>query len=145
MALIEIPWRPDRSTLRQFGLAGLLGVPLLGWMVLGWKGPGEWRGAEWGGIGCFLAAGVVLGGLALINPAALRLLFVGACLITVPIGMVVSELMLLILYFGVFTTTGVLSRLLGRDALQRRFDPGASSYWTPCRAQTGAEQYFRQS
>ncbi|HEX2198849.1 MAG TPA: SxtJ family membrane protein [Burkholderiales bacterium] len=44
-------------------------------------------------------------------------------------GRVVSPIVLGVIFFGVFTPTGVVMRLFGRDAMCRRFEPGASSYW----------------
>lgn len=40
-----------------------------------------------------------------------------------------SPLTLGLLYFGLFTPTAYAMRLFGRDALKRRFDPSAPSYW----------------
>jgi hypothetical protein len=59
--------------------------------------------------------------------------------------MVVGELLLVVIYFGVFTPVALFFKLIRRDALARDFDPAASSYWT-CKAQPAdVQQYFRQS
>ncbi len=42
---------------------------------------------------------------------------------------VVSPLVLGILYFGMFTPIAFAMRLRGRDAMRRRTDPQAASYW----------------
>jgi hypothetical protein len=42
---------------------------------------------------------------------------------------VVSPLMLGLIYFAVFTPVGIVMRLAGRDALLRRWDRAAPSYW----------------
>lgn len=42
---------------------------------------------------------------------------------------VVSPVVLGVLYYGLFTPTGLVMRLFGRDVLHRRFDPAARSYW----------------
>jgi hypothetical protein len=145
MAWIEMPWNPKARQLRQFGLCGLVALPLFGWTRLGWTAPSGWDAIQWLFFGCFLAAGAVLGGAAVVWPKALRPLFLAACLVTFPVGLVVSEAALLLLYFGVFTPMATLFRLLGRDALRRRVEPEAVSYWTPRRQPRNAEQYFRQS
>jgi hypothetical protein len=44
-------------------------------------------------------------------------------------GRVVNPLVLGAIYFGIFTPVGLAMRLLGRDAMCRRFDPAAPSYW----------------
>lgn len=42
---------------------------------------------------------------------------------------VVSPVVLGVIYFGVFTPAGIVMRLCGRDAMRRRFEPAAPSYW----------------
>ena len=42
---------------------------------------------------------------------------------------VVSPLVLGLLFFGLFTPIAWGMRLAGRDAMKRRFEPEASSYW----------------
>ena len=58
----------------------------------------------------------------------------------------VSAVVLAIIYVLVITPTGLYRRLSGKDALQRRFDPAASTYWTDReeptpRAETLPRQY----
>jgi hypothetical protein len=45
------------------------------------------------------------------------------------LGRVVSPLVLGVIYFAVFTPFGLVMRVFGRDALCRRFDAAARSYW----------------
>ena len=42
---------------------------------------------------------------------------------------IVSPVALGIVFFGVLTPMGVVMRLFGRDAMQRRFEPSARTYW----------------
>jgi Saxitoxin biosynthesis operon protein SxtJ len=42
---------------------------------------------------------------------------------------VVSPLVLGLVFYGVVAPMGLAMRLLGKDPLRRRFDPGAASYW----------------
>lgn len=44
---------------------------------------------------------------------------------------VVSPLILGAIYFAVFTPVAIVMRLAGRDALARRWDAAAPSYWVP--------------
>ena len=44
-------------------------------------------------------------------------------------GAVVNPLMLGLIFFGVFTPTGIVMRLMGRDALTRQWEPERRSYW----------------
>ena len=45
------------------------------------------------------------------------------------LGRVVSPIVLGAIFYGVFTPVGWVMRLAGRDAMCRRLDPDASSYW----------------
>jgi len=42
---------------------------------------------------------------------------------------VVSPIVLGVIFFGVFAPTAWVMRLAGRDAMKRRFDPAARTYW----------------
>jgi hypothetical protein len=45
------------------------------------------------------------------------------------LGKVVSPIVLGVIFYGVFTPVAGAMRLAGRDAMCRRFDPRARSYW----------------
>jgi hypothetical protein len=45
------------------------------------------------------------------------------------LGRVVSPIVLGVIFFGIFTPVGVVMRLFGRDAMYRKFDAAAPSYW----------------
>jgi hypothetical protein len=51
---------------------------------------------------------------------------------------------LAVLYYLVFTPVAVAFRLMGRDALDRKFDPQAASYWEAHNPDRGAAGYLRQ-
>jgi hypothetical protein len=133
MKLIEPCLNPNRRQLRQFGLAGLAAVPLAGWL---WSGSPE---AFW----ALAALGALLGLLAVAAPRALTPAFVAASLLSLPIGIIVGELAVAVVFFGLFVPLGILFRLIGRDALQLRIDRRAETYWQPKRQPTDAASYLR--
>jgi hypothetical protein len=143
--LVKISWNPSDKQLRQFGICALLALPLLGWLTLGRTAPEDWSAIELAAFCAFSAVGLLAGSLAWLSPRSLRIAFVAATLITLPIGLVMGELLLVAVYFGIFTPVALVFRLIGRDALDRRPDAGAASYWTPKAQAASAEQYFRQS
>ena len=49
----------------------------------------------------------------------------------------------LIVFFGVITPIGILFRIIGRDSLNRRFEPQTKSYWVPHAPPDKIERYFR--
>ena len=147
MALYEINWRPDKSRLRVFGAAALGVFALLGawafWMQrlfgIGLSA-GAAEAAAWTLWGLAAASGL----LAAAAPAGLRPLYVALTAVALPIGWVVSNVLLAIVYYGVLTPIGLALRLAGRDPLQRRFDRQAPSYWVDRPPQADVRRYFRQ-
>jgi hypothetical protein len=96
-------------------------------------------------IGSLAAVGGVLVWLSVVAPRYVRPVFIVASVVTYPIGLVVGELMLLVIYFSVFTPVAVVFRLIGRDALERKIDRGAATYWRVKERRGDAASYFRQS
>jgi len=42
---------------------------------------------------------------------------------------VVSPVVMALIYFGTVLPTGLLLKLLGKDPMQRKYDPSCDSYW----------------
>ena len=144
--LIEIDWKPDDATLRSFGFIALVGFGVLAGLAWTEKlvfsaGLGEARPFVAGGL---LALGVLSTLLSLVWPRANWPLYAGLTLIALPIGFVLSYVIMGILFFGLITPVGIVFRLLGRDPLNRGFDPEASTYWADARPARDRESYFRQ-
>jgi hypothetical protein len=136
MALLEIPRDPSPRTMRWFGL--LLGgfLAVIGLLL----------DARFG----LRTAPTVLYALALLVALAYYLvpslrsgIYRAWILLVYPIGWTISHLLLASVYYLVLTPIGLLGRLLGRDPMQRRFDPGAATYWAPWRGSTETRRYFR--
>ena len=45
------------------------------------------------------------------------------------LGRVLSPIILGVIFFAVFTPVGLVMRFMGRDAMKRRWEPAAPSYW----------------
>ena len=130
-------WHPGPRQLRQFGVGVL--VLLAGFAGSLWYRSGSLRA---GVIPAILGAAVCLIGL--LFPFALRPVYRLLALVALPIGWVVSELVLRIVFYVVLTPLGVLFRIMGRDALHlRRRD--ASTYWWETKREKEPSSYFRQS
>ena len=133
----DIPFDPSRATLRQF--AGL-------WLVF-FGGLALWQGLVRGQTGLaalFAVLALTIGPLGLLRPGWVRPIYVGWMVLAFPIGWTVSQVMLALMFYGLFTPIGLVFRLLGRDALHRARRPGVESYWTPKPAPAGPKSYFRQ-
>ena len=136
MKLVEMNWNPSDRQLRQFGVIALVALPLLGGL---W---GDWNPTT---IGITAAIGAALAVVGWVYPRGLKPVFVGLTLVTIPIGLVVSELAMAVVFFGLIVPTGLVFRLVGRDALQRKLDREADSYWQPKKQPRDAAAYLRQS
>ena len=146
MALLAVNFRPTRRDLRHFGVIAFVAFGLLGGWLL-------WRrslfGVDLGAAARTVAyglwgVGVVSGVLSVVAPAANRPLYVTMIALTYPIGFVVSHLILAFVFYGLITPIGLVFRLAGRDALRRKFEPDAASYWITHREPGSVERYFRQ-
>ena len=93
----------------------------------------------------FAALAVLLGFGGFAWSRGIRPVFVTAMAISTPIGWVVSHLLLAALFFGLFTPIALLFKLIGRDALRRRFASEQQSYWEPKPAANDVRSYLRQS
>lgn len=134
MKLIEIQWNPSAGQLRQFGVVCFIVLPLIGWI---------WNATPTT-IGVLGTVGLVVGLTSLLDPKAVKPIFVGLSLLAIPIGMVLGELAMLLIYFGVFLTIGLAFRLMRRDALQLHGDRDADTYWQPKKQSPSKISYYRQ-
>ncbi len=133
----DIQFDPPRKTLRQF--AGL-------WLVI-FGGMALWQGLvrERAGLASILAVlALTIGPLGLARPDWMRRIYVGWMILAFPIGWTVSQVMLAVIFFGLFTPIGFLFRLLGRDPLHRTRRPELESYWVPKPTPTDLRRYFKQ-
>jgi hypothetical protein len=134
--MMPINWTPDRKTLGEFAEAGMFALGMVAAPLAYFRGHAWIAGGLWVGA-------VVLRVVGLARPSWLRPVFLGLTLATWPIGWVVSRVALAVLYFAVFTPIALVFRIMGRDALQKSFDPKAKTYWEPYRPNRGLERYLR--
>ena len=59
--------------------------------------------------------------------------------------MVIGELALFLVYFGVVLPVGLVARIARRDALKMKFDREATSYWEAKSKPRDTASYYRQS
>jgi hypothetical protein len=139
MSLVEINWNIDKKELRKFGLIAVVVLGTAGIIlhfVLGVAG--IWA--------LMLAgAGLCICLISLVSTKAARTIYLGMTLAALPIGFVVSILLMGIFYFLVLTPVGLVFKLMGRDLLNRRFLPNAATYWSPRQNTSDKERYFHQS
>ncbi len=102
-----------------------------------WKGSPSWY--------YWIVVGVVLAALRLIPPLFRRLygLWLGFSVI---LGYFVSRIILVITYFVAVLPIGLMMRITGKDPMERKLDPQASTYWTKREQEEdlSIERYERQ-
>ncbi len=135
MRLVQANWHPTRRQLRQFGVLCAVAFPGVAWL---WSLSTIW----WIGLSI---TGLLLALLSWWLPLAMAPLFIGVTLITLPIGLLLSEVVLLLVYAFVFVPMGVAFRCLGRDRLQRHIDRSSESYWKAKPQPRSLANYYRQS
>jgi hypothetical protein len=135
--MAPIPWNPDRKTLAEFSEAWMFVLGMMLAPLSLWKGNLRLAVGLW----LIAVAGRLVG---LVRPQAMRPVFVGMTLATWPIGWVVSNLLLAIVYYGVVTPIGwVRGRFGGRD-FSGRPDASADSYWVARPHNDDLRRYFWQ-
>jgi hypothetical protein len=144
--MIEINLNPDAKTLRQFGWIALVGfgfVAAIAWyekLVFAF-GLGEARQAV---AGTFAALALYSGFFSLVWPKANRPVYLALTIVSYPIGFVLSHVIMGSLFFLLITPVGIAFRLLGRDPMERQWDPDTESYFNDCAAPRPKESYFKQ-
>jgi hypothetical protein len=136
--MIDIDWNPSRRTLRQFsGIWLPLFAVVLGLSVARLSGAWTASLAIWG-------VTATIGLMGIVWPPLARPVFIGLVLLTLPIGWVVSHVLLALILFLVVTPIGVVLRLLGHDPLQLRDDPRRTTMWQTSGPMRPAADYTKQ-
>jgi hypothetical protein len=137
----DIPFDPSRKMLRQFAA---LWIAFFGGFAL-------WQGLVRGhstAAAVLAVLALTVGPIGLVRPGWLRPIFVGWMVLAFPIGWTVSQVVLAVMFYALFTPIGLVFRALGRDplALRRARGPGreAESYWLPKPAAASPRRYFQQ-
>ena len=133
----DIQFRPPEKTLRQF--AGL-------WLVsFGGLAAWEWFGRQHTSLAIGLTVlALTLGPLGLVWPRLLQPIYVAWMVLAFPIGWTISQLIVALMFYGLFTPIGLVFRLIGRDPLHRARRPALVTYWTPKATPTDPRRYFKQ-
>jgi hypothetical protein len=138
MPLIEINWYPKRKELRNFGVIALIAsavIPLLLYLLKGLE-------VQWVLIIC--CVGFIIFLSSIISAKISRIIYLSLILLTLPIGWIISFILLALFYFLLITPIGFIFRLVGRDPLCRKFDSAVDSYWLPRRPPDSNDRYFHQ-
>jgi hypothetical protein len=144
--VIEIDWKPDERTLRQFGWIALVGFGFVAALAFTESlvfsfGLGAAR--EPIAIG-FAALAGLSGVLSLVYPRANLPIYLAITVATYPIGFVLSYVLMGTLFYLIIAPIGIVLRLLGKDPLERKILPQADTYWVDPPPARPSESYFKQ-
>ncbi len=137
MSLVSVNWHPSPKELNGFRWISVV-ITLVLAVVLHIVRD---MSISW----CAVIAGIglIIGLSGFISLRLTRIFYVSLVAVTLPIGMVVSFVFMAVFYFGLITPLGLFFRCIGRDALQRRRDPTARTYWIDHKPPQNLERYFR--
>jgi hypothetical protein len=127
---------PKPRDLRIFAIGQLLFIIILFASQYGRHWP-SWSG----GLILTSLAVAIAGGL---RPDWVRPLYVVWMSAFFPLGWLISQLILAVIYFAVLTPVALLVRSISGDPLRCKPDPSASTYWQPRPASGDSTSYFRQ-
>jgi ABC-type cobalamin transport system permease subunit len=138
MSLMDINFNPDKRKLIEFGIAALIAGAAVSLLLYLFKG----LAFKW--VLPIFIAGFVIFTLSLVSVKITRMIYIGLAVITMPVGIAVSFIMLTIFYFLLLMPLGLIFRIAGRDILCRKFEPNAKSYWEKRHRADDSERYFHQ-
>jgi hypothetical protein len=137
MALIDVNWNPPRNQLRQFAVLFLIFIGGLG-TILYFKGkPLIVSEILWNLSWIVCLAGVIY-------PPLVRPVYVVMMAVALPIGFVVSTILMLVIYYLIVTPIGLVMRLFGYDPMRMRPAAGTESFWIERPKASDVRRYFRQ-
>jgi hypothetical protein len=139
MSLVEINWNPEKGQLRMFGLTAVLVLGVAAVILQFVFGITGIAALFVGGTGLCIFV------ISLIWAKAARIIYLGLTFAAMPVGLVISFLLMATFYFLILTPVGLVFKLFGRDPLERRFKADTPTYWTPHQQTRDPEQYFHQS
>jgi len=139
----EVNWNPGLREKRRFALSLIIGCPALALalLIMGRLGHGSWRLQ---GPTVIASIGVCIGSFLWIVPSLALPCYRAVYFIACCIGIVVSNVLLIIFFYGILTPIGLLLRLCGRVPIQKGLAPQVKSYWKEIDRKTPVTQYYRQ-
>jgi|SRR5664280_808802 len=137
MSWSELPLRPANRVLRQFAAAWLV-------VFLGLAAHQQFARNHPAAAMALCIAAILVGGVGLLRPPAIRWVYVGATVLTFPIGWLMSQIVLLVMFYLVLTPIALLLRFRGRDLLDRRPASDRRTLWHLKEPGTEAKRYLRQ-
>jgi len=87
-----------------------------------------WRGHVSWSVG-FLSVGITAQMIGGIRPELMKPVFIVLITIAKAIGWINTRILLILIFYGLFTPIGLVLRLFRRDLLNQKIDRNAKTYW----------------
>ena len=132
----RVQWHPDRTELRSFAIAMLIGFGILG-SLAALRHSGVTRGSLvlWT-IGVVLAVSAMIPGLA-------RIAYLAVYVPSSIVGYFISRIILFFVFFLVFVPIGALLKMFGKDLL-RLHPKSPRAMWLTINGTRDSNRYYRQ-
>ena len=129
--MIDLNLNPGTKNLRIFAALQFMLFAFLAWKVFPIPG-----------IALVVSGLAGLFGVAF--PSGIRPVYVVWMLAVYPIGFVISHIVVATVFYLVVSPMALIMRAIGRDPLERAFEPAAMTYWKERTKRTQGSDYFRQ-
>jgi hypothetical protein len=137
MGMIEVKKTFTRKELLWFGPLFAVFIGMLCWIL--------WHSGVSFNVLVFLAiAATVLILIYYLVPRLQRPFYRGWMFSVMPVGWVVSHLLLILIYYLLLTPIGITMRIVGYDPMKRKLDKDRETYWIPHEPVSDRTQYFKQ-
>ncbi|HRH96214.1 MAG TPA: hypothetical protein PLB55_09790 [Prosthecobacter sp.] len=139
----HVNWRPETSDLRAFAKSLVIGFPIIALVFLLWHfvRQGDWSFALPLKIAGY---GAGAGLLFLLLPTVARPFYCVWYAVSCSIGLVVSNVLLGVFYYTVFTGIALLRRGFGISPVRKGPDKAATTYWHDAEQSSDPLSYYRQ-
>ena len=137
MSIVEIAWHPSPNQLRVFALVQVLFFALISMIIV--RNSGSWQVAA-----IVMACSLVVAIVGVCFPGIIRFVYVAWMAALFPIAWTVSFVLMMLIFYLLFTPIGLIMKLVGRDPMQRKFDRSAETYWIRREQKRDDAAYFKQ-
>lgn len=148
--MISIDLKPKDNILNQFRWISLMGFFLLSFplmKVLNLFGLVLSKHQEYKIAGFCILLGIIVFLIGTINVRWLKPIYIGLILVFYPLGFVVGNALLFLIYIGIFIPIGMVFKIMGRDELNIKRcikSKNPDSYWKKYHPKREAKSYYRQ-
>ena len=114
-------------------------------VILGFFAARLWFKQDWASGPIFFAAAMtMILCLTIFRPVALNPFYGQWMKVAHAVGTVLTQILLTLLFYGIFAPAGIVLRILRKDLLDRTIEINKSSYWIPKEGQDDKGRYQQQ-